>query len=329
MGVRLFFVISGYLITSALLERRGAPVARTYGAFLWRRFLRLFPPFGLLLGILWYYDVSGIRQYILWHLSYLSNVLFVQKGDFVPWVTAHYWSLSVEEQFYILWPFFVLAPSLIAVQRLIICTIFVGIAFKAVFIAYDFSDGWLYYLPFTSLDALGCGALVAFWKRYRCTPRDLLLWGPLSAAVLMVMVYSASMRQIDFRVWFSVAQVAILPMMMVAVFEASAAKPYDLWRYLCHPLLVGLGRISYGIYLYHMAVLALCMWLGSQIGIDVPAIGWGRFLLVAAITVIVAWLSFVLIEAPLRRFKRLLPYPPRDEGRDPDGSFALAVRPSV
>src|SRR5262249_22727268 len=119
-GVDLFFVLSGFLITGILLDSKRSP-ATYFRSFYARRFLRIFPPYyGFLLLVLlvmprtgWMSEVARVaelRDVQIWFWLYLVNVataltpLHVQ----VPLVDSHFWSLSVEEQFYLVWPLLVL-----------------------------------------------------------------------------------------------------------------------------------------------------------------------------------------------------------------------------
>src|ERR1019366_1480642 len=105
-------VLSGFLITGILLEsRQGAPGSpdRWFGIrqFYARRVLRIFPLFYMTLALMALVGVRPIRQTLLWHLTYLSNVYFFRQGG---WQLAtsnisHFWSLAVEEQFYLVWPY--------------------------------------------------------------------------------------------------------------------------------------------------------------------------------------------------------------------------------
>ncbi|MFN7977685.1 MAG: acyltransferase family protein [Vicinamibacterales bacterium] len=119
-GVHLFFVLSGFLITRILIGLREAPSRpAAIGRFFARRALRLFPAFYTVLACAWIADVPLARATWTWHASYLSNVyiagLAAWQGHF-----SHFWSLAVEEQFYLLWPWIVvwmptraLAPALV------------------------------------------------------------------------------------------------------------------------------------------------------------------------------------------------------------------------
>jgi len=113
IGVQLFFVLSGFLITGILLrERRGVESGRqsigfSVRQFYARRFLRIFPLYYACLALFVVLDRFEIRKSLVWFACYLSNVFFFLKGEFGgPF--SHFWSLAVEEQFYLFWPWIVL-----------------------------------------------------------------------------------------------------------------------------------------------------------------------------------------------------------------------------
>ncbi|RUU12827.1 acyltransferase, partial [Mesorhizobium sp. M7A.T.Ca.TU.009.01.3.2] len=111
IGVRLFFVLSGFLITRLLLEARSATEFETGPAlrsFYIRRMLRIFPPYFAVLGFVWLVDLDQSRGSLVWHALYLSNFWYALHNNWNPWVLGHFWSLSIEEQFYLAWPLVVL-----------------------------------------------------------------------------------------------------------------------------------------------------------------------------------------------------------------------------
>ena len=113
IGVTLFFVLSGFLITTILLvskaksEANGKPKRWFIKQFYIRRFLRIFPLYYMVVGLLFLFNVSYVRYSIWWLLSYTINFRFAMDSKFTP-IIAHFWSLSIEEQFYLIYPFLLL-----------------------------------------------------------------------------------------------------------------------------------------------------------------------------------------------------------------------------
>src|SRR4029450_13372172 len=104
-GVRLFFVLSGFLITGILLKSRQyvmqgpQPAAFALRPFYSRRLLRIFPLYYTTLAVTALMAIPPVRETMVWHITYLSNVYFSIQGRFHGPI-RHFWSLSVEEQFY-------------------------------------------------------------------------------------------------------------------------------------------------------------------------------------------------------------------------------------
>jgi peptidoglycan/LPS O-acetylase OafA/YrhL len=173
LGVRLFFVISGFLITERLLDARASieggashPLQEGVAYFL-RRALRLFPAYYLLLTLLLITDAGGIRASAPWHIFNLTNVWFVKIDDWSPWMIAHFWSLSIEEQFYLVWPWVILLLPLRAFGPVVVGTILLGIGFRAGVLMTPLAERQvaIWVLTPAAFDALGAGALLALLAR--------------------------------------------------------------------------------------------------------------------------------------------------------------------
>src|SRR5262249_38047027 len=114
LGVNTFFVLSGFLITGILLRARdrleskpGSSPAHMFRSFYVRRTLRIFPIYYLLLTVLWLLGDPELHHRPIPYISYTSNFLFF-FGEYFPARLAHLWSLAVEEQFYLIWPWLML-----------------------------------------------------------------------------------------------------------------------------------------------------------------------------------------------------------------------------
>ena len=93
IGVRLFFVLSGFLITRLLLEARAAAAFETgpaLKAFYIRRALRIFPPYFAVLAFVWLVDLEQSRGSLVWHALYLSNFWYALQNNWNPWVLCHF-----------------------------------------------------------------------------------------------------------------------------------------------------------------------------------------------------------------------------------------------
>lgn len=239
-GVRLFFVLSGFLITSILLKRGST------WAFYRRRAARLWPAFYLCLAFALLFNLPGYRENWKWHAAQLTNILVSLHGTWdLTWAAAPLWSLNVEEQFYFLWPFVIATVPRRMLPLIFGCIILVAPLYRIVGAELGLNEVALAALPPASLDALGAGALMALW------PRNWVYWMGGVCAPLVLLVFIPDLHSL----WINeLIEFGLLP-----VFCALVLGGYQgAFRPLQWTPLPALGRISYGIYLYHMPVLITC-----------------------------------------------------------------------
>ncbi|HXE52334.1 MAG TPA: acyltransferase, partial [Tepidisphaeraceae bacterium] len=170
-GVDLFFVLSGFLITGILLRCRdlihgGQSPWLTVRQFYIRRFLRIFPLFYFVLALTWLLGFPDVRAAIGWHVAYLSDVYFFHRAQWQGG-TSHLWSLAVEEQFYLVWPWLVLFLNRRALIPVTIGLILAAPITRAWGALHGWNDVSLRTFPLESVDALGLGALLAIgWREF-------------------------------------------------------------------------------------------------------------------------------------------------------------------
>ncbi len=159
IGVRLFFVLSGYLITRILLAAKTAAapfaVARSFYA---RRFLRIFPLYYAVVAFACATSVS-IRHCAPWLFTYTQNIKFAIDGAYP--VVAHLWSLAVEEQFYLVWPWVVLFLSASSLQRALLALLVAAPLARALLFIHSANEVSIHVLPIACVDTLAAGALAA------------------------------------------------------------------------------------------------------------------------------------------------------------------------
>jgi len=300
VGVRLFFCLSGFLITALLLQELRASGRIDFRAFYVRRALRLLPALvastvlvavvGLILGPWFYQWRDGLAV-----LLYVGNWELVRDG--LGGLTGT-WSLSVEEQFYFVWPvlFFVLRKW----SPVVLLSVTVAGIAGSLLVRYQlWEDGGvsprLSYGTEVHIDALLGGALLAMWLVGRRVRTWSGWWAVLPAGVLVWGVMADGAR------FFMVTGVASLVGGVALV--AVAAMSRDAW--LSWGWLGWLGRRSYGIYLYHCPV-------SVYLDVKYPELGWEwRLPILWGIGIGLAVLSWRWIETPFLRRK------PRPAGESP------------
>jgi peptidoglycan/LPS O-acetylase OafA/YrhL len=323
-GVDLFFVLSGFLITGILLDAKGA--AGYFRAFYARRALRIFPLYYAYLAVLFWgvprlapgADVHAESQGWMW--SYLSNVLFAREGGFQasPWA-GHFWSLAVEEQFYLVWPLAVWALPRRLLAGLAAALVAGAFALRLGIHRTTFNATAAYVLTPARADALAAGALVALAVR---APGGLARlrwaapWGlaAAAAAVAAVWAWRGSFFGGDpaVQVWGFGPLAAGWGALLVLALPGGG--PAGLGRALSAPWLRALGRYSYGLYVLHYPIFLGLERAGLGPGVLAAALG-SEILGIAAFaavaggaTLAAALASWRLLERPLLSLKDRVPY---------------------
>ena len=307
LGVELFFALSGFLITSILIAERDADIPVRW--FLLRRVLRIFPIYyGLLLVMLVVQPGPGIA----WCAAYLGNVANVFAPGAVPLNLEHTWSLCVEEHFYLLWPLVVAFTSNRTARRVLV--------FGAIPIATlgALAIGWSLPIeranliierlsPFRFLTLAG-GALVAFAEpQLRADARRLLLRGAMLTGLGLLTLPPFGFVVLPF-LWLGVAWWPIelgstvtrvhmtllcTGLLLLSLYPARhRLAPQQL---LSLAPLRAIGRISYGLYLYHLPIFLWVLHPAAEADGIAVALAWGA-------TFAVATGSYWLIERPILRF---------------------------
>lgn len=311
LGVRLFFVISGYLITRILLEGRaaaeneGTGKMRLAGRFYVRRFLRLTPAYYITLLTMAALH-PGVASSLGWHLAYLSNFKLATPDHHVEAI-AHFWSLAVEEQFYLLWPLLVLS---LKPRQLLAATAVLFLA-APLYRGYAAIHGWNHEMTQWQLpacaDSLAAGgflAIISTQETWRLHASRLTACSFAVGLPLLVFCYSRAPTNIYLTTFGDTGCALVFTWL---VYRASKGISNWTGRLLDNRMAVYLGKISYGIYVYHYVMPYL--WN------DVIAakMGWAKIpatssLSSAAIfisaSIAVAVLSWQLIEVRILSLKK-------------------------
>jgi peptidoglycan/LPS O-acetylase OafA/YrhL len=315
VGVRVFYVLSGFLITGILLQARqsadvdGLSKWRVLRNFYARRFLRIFPIYYLVILVTWLAGVTAMRQSVGWNLSYLSNFYFYHRGTGNYSVT-HLWSLAVEEQFYLLWPLLILFLPRKWLAGAIVSAICIAPIFRAAIVLIGGNDWQASVLMPACLDMLGMGALLAFLNfkgRYKLK-RRLLNAGLFVGLGVYVAVEIANH-------YTTGAETAVPYGLSIALWSAwlidGAYSGFGgtLGRILSFKPAVYLGTISYGVYLMHNFIPILVNHVsGHSYAHEIPFPL--RPVIMFSVTVLLASASWYGFERPINGLKRLFPYRP-------------------
>ena len=336
-GVRLFLVLSGYFITASLRRARdridaGAfSASKSIGAFYWRRLLRIAPAYLVFVAIALLLNLGTIRQNWPWVFTGTVNWLIAWTSQW-PLAISHLWSICVQEQFYLLWPLLILLLPRKWMLPAIISVAVAGIAFRIGCVIFSVPMIARWVLPFGSLDSLAAGAALG-WCGGRLRPSRA---GWLIALIcLSMLAVAASLRNGDPMQMKSIL-VEPLEAGALVILVARTASGFDgyIGSLLGNGGLVFAGRMSYGLYIYHILVaMVFNRWLPSQMRflITVPSL---RLFVFGSVTLFVAAASWRLLEQPINRFRSkatpaaLDPTRSEDENATTRSILAHAVLPS-
>lgn len=294
MGVDLFFVLSGFLITGILIDLKHRDLRGYFAHFYERRARRILPPYLLLLAVVsLVFGVSWVRAWFL-YFGLMNYVVLFPPARFLPLVPL--WSLGVEEQFYLIWPFLVYFVSEKRLPYVLGAMLALAPVLRVAAIPYDWTHQLVYKGTPFRMDCLAMGALLTFaWRMKRETIRrygwlGLIPMG-LTPFVMLALNRLGGFSTMD-GTWksniftYEIALVAVTGAMVWALGGRYAGiLNVRALRYL--------GRISYTFYLIHLSALLLIgRYVANQM--EVAALGM-------AASIAYATLSWIWIERPLLR----------------------------
>ncbi|WP_269542135.1 acyltransferase family protein [Cerasicoccus fimbriatus] len=328
IGVQIFFVLSGFLITGILLDARfkqatPTPSSIVLRQFYIRRFLRIFPLYYATIFLMALLNIEPFRESIFWHATYLQNV-YQQLTTRDIW-GSHLWSLAVEEQFYLFWPILMLYVPRSKLLWLMFASIAISPISKIVVWSSSLQiDPNL--LTFGVLDCFGVGALLSVLARQLSTDR----MNTLAVWFIGVGVALFCLAQTEFIPLLALRQTGVALISGAIIWGASLGLGGPLGFMLQNKVAVYLGTISYGIYILHGLSLALWQWfyysapipgylIFSKLGIPdtLNENYWFLLFVKTAITLGLSVLSWHFFEKPLNHLKRHFPYIPKKTPENP------------
>lgn len=329
-GVDLFFVLSGFLITGILFDAKGQP--HYFRNFYLRRVLRIFPLYYgflvvrlLLLPMLvqpsWV-DISHPWGEQWWSWFYLTNVEITFEGfSGPPPQTAHFWSLAVEEQFYLVWPLVVFLGS----RRTLLTTcvaMFVGaVALRTGIwlLAPERAADAAYVLMPSRMDAFAAGAFVALAARGPSRGVTVVRWHRVAVViggVVLLGIFLTRPRMANKDVLTSIVGFAAYAVFFAGLLVMAVTAPAGgiVGRAFTHPLLRFFGKYSYAMYVVHLPLVdVLRTWVLHPDRVE-PLVGtrlhavFAFNVLAVAITAALALASWHLYEKHFLKLKDRFPY---------------------
>lgn len=294
-----------------------------------RRFLRIIPLYYMVVLVGWMIQLPGFSETLGWNLLYSTNFYIVRNGGWIE-AASHLWTLSVEEQFYLVWPWIVLfLPNRWLLSTFIGVAIF-AIVYRVAFIGWF--GPWMSVTPFASFDCFGAGALLAMAQRREIAGdsrlrRILCAIGLWLGAPLLVLALSWHFPPRSIADRIGIMNVAMPLLCMPLIYRAAEGFTGIPGMLLTRRPLLYIGKISYGIYIYHVPVKWLINLNGSAwLDRSPRATPAAVFLIV---TVAVAAISWHFFELPINRLKRLFPYRQGRLDRGLDVALAEKCKPGA
>lgn len=338
MGVQLFFVLSGFLITGILIRmKESLPIGEYFKKFYGRRFLRIFPLYYLYLILIslaiWQKsaipaqflrkELIGVVEPQLSYAYFYIYDLFHASGMFVHTrFLAHLWSLSVEEQFYIVWPLVLLLTPKEKLKHLFLACIALGPVLRlAAYFIYDsgaisapLGDPYtaIYVLPFSHVDAFAMGALLSQFPVTQPRKQLAILAVLIPLVGYLTQYLSRGAIRWDtlgyeyrLHVAYKFVWGYSLLNYLFALIIYNVARTSLFTRILDSFLFRYLGKISYGLYVYHYPITYFVLriipdWIPPQQTFLTDA---GVFVITLCTVTIVASLSYYLVEKPINDLK--------------------------
>jgi peptidoglycan/LPS O-acetylase OafA/YrhL len=319
VGVDVFFVISGFVITGVLLRERASSGRTSILAFYGRRCRRIIPAATLVIIVTvflsyFFLGVVGGRRAATdgrWAAVFLANFRFIATGTsylgskLPPSPLQNFWSLAVEEQFYVVYPTFFLVLAGIRTRLSLRAKLAIGlVAVIGISLIYSIVDTHnnpvnAYYSPFTRAWELALGALVAV-----CTPWLLKVPTRIAATATWL-----GLGAILFASCYFTAQTAYpgslvtIPVVGAALIIAggASASRFGVEALLRLSPFRGLGKLSYSLYLWHWPILIIAAEHGGSSSPSFPgSLGWDLLALGASVV------TYVVVENPIRHARTLL-----------------------
>lgn len=326
VGVDVFFVISGFLISSIIFESLDKGTF-SFHEFYARRIKRIFPALILVMFASYIFgwfalfsdEYKQLGKHIAAGAGFISNIIFWQEAGYFDNTAdvkpmLHLWSLGIEEQFYIIWPLILYAAWKKRLDALSICIVIAVTSFALNVIQVSGNAAAVFYSPLTRFWELLMGSFLAYISLYKVTFGQNVIWrcntllGNIfpnavirnreiilreSQSIIGILFIGVAVLLLDkerlFPGWW-----ALLPTVGAYLIISAGTKAWFNRKVLSHRLLLWVGLISFPLYLWHWPLLSFARIIGSE----TPS----REIRIAAVlaSIVLAWLTYQLLERPIR-----------------------------
>lgn len=298
LGVNVFFVISGFLITSLLLQEEANSGKISIKYFYTRRMLRIFPAYYFLLLV--YFLLQLFHVIHISNASWITSITYTKYFNWkFDWLTAHTWSLSVEEQFYLFWPLVFCCGK--NFRKYITFGLLIIVPIIRIYISInpiDWINEWTF---FTRIDAIATGCLFAFYKD-TIIEKFKQYWTPIfyfsTCSLFFLRYFPLLAQKIGLEFLFiplgkthgTLANFLIAIIMLYSIFG-----PQKIWfRFLNLKAVNYIGILSYSIYLWQQLFISSSGFWMTQFPVNMV------FIFLAA------WFSYSFIEKPFLKMKETI-----------------------
>jgi peptidoglycan/LPS O-acetylase OafA/YrhL len=307
IGVDIFFVLSGFLISRILFNTKES-IGETFKekidaikGFIIRRTLRIFPIYYLLLLVLYFTNGPEVKQGFLYYLTYTSNYFFYNTQNWHG-MMAHLWSLAVEEQFYLVWPLLLLFILRKHILKLLLIVIVISCIYPYYNRVY-----WANILTISCVSAFGLGALLAYIEVYKPSFehqfKKLIKYAFFPLIALVFFQYTVlNAGGFPTRIIMS-----LITLNCIRICLESNPKNI-LFVILNTRVLNFIGMISYGIYLYHCPLPSYWRRFFRMFKIESPfdhsGVNYYELSAQFLLLILIAYLSWIIVEKPILKFKK-------------------------
>lgn len=317
IGVDLFFVLSGFLITGILLKTRNE--TSYFRNFFVRRALRIFPVYFLVLiafyiccPLLFVQKQAGSAYSYytdnqIWFWTITENWLFIKEGVPPEPYLQHLWSLAIEEQFYLIWPVLLYSlRSLVIIKYFLLALFLIALSLRVVLWFYYTGYEAFYYNTFARLDSFAAGAFLSILhlqkKRISKAQINVVFFAFL--ALLFCAIFIS--KNLDHNsVPFATVGYSITALFFMCICFKLINSDSIIAR---SSLLKQIGRISYGVYVYHIPVFLVGNFvLHKMISVDdMGSVAQVIPFICIGVTFLISFLSYKIVELPCLRFRNKL-----------------------